>query len=152
MKYELNNIGDDTYLIFSRGHHNLKEFTNYVKEEYSEWGNFFEVAYHHYYRKIGNQYGTWYEPCFPWTRGAFKVTVAQEGWTDQTMFVREKLLENKVPLSIGNYFVIEHHCLKDRYEIWYSEDNFTPTELCLVNGLSEAREFIYQQMELGRHS
>lgn len=61
MNYELNNIGHDEYLVFSRGHHDIDEFTKYVKQEYSEWGNFFDIAYHHYYRKIGNQYGTWYE-------------------------------------------------------------------------------------------
>ena len=150
MKYELNNIGSDDYLIYSNGHHNIEDFTKFVKEEYSEWGNFFEVAYHHYYRKIGNQHGTWYEPCFPWTRGAFKVTIAQEGWTDQTMLIREKLLANKVSLSIGNYFVLEHPYSKDRYEVWYSCDNFAATELRTVKSVDEAQEFIYKQLELGK--
>lgn len=150
MKYNSENIGEDSYLIFSEGHHNIEDFTKYIKEEYSEWGNFFGVAYHHYYRKIGNQYGSWYEPCFPWTRGAFKVTVAQEGWEDQTGFIRAKLAESKVPLSIGNYFVIEHSYCKDRYEIWYSCNNFAATELRTVSSVSEAELFIQKQFDLGR--
>lgn len=150
MKYNLENIGEDSYLIFSEGNHNIEDFTKYVKEEYSNWGNFFDVAYHHYYRKIGNQHGSWYEPCFPWTRGAFKVTIAQEGWEDQTGFIRNKLVEGKVPLSIGNYFVIEHSYCKGRYEIWYSCNNFAATELRTVSNISEAELFIQQQFDLGR--
>lgn len=150
MRYELHNIGEDDYLIFSKGHHNIEDFTKYVKEEYSEWGNFFEVAYHHYYRKVGNQHGSWYEPCFPWTKGAFKVTIAQEGWVDQTGFIRDKLLSNKVPLSIGNYFVLEHNYCKDRFEVWYSCNNYVATEIRTVKSVNDARDFIYEQLELGR--
>jgi len=151
MKFYLENIGEDTYLIFSRGHHDLEAFTKYVKEEYSEWGNFFDVAYHHYYRKVGNQYGTWYEPCFPFTRGAFKVTVAQEGWSDNTQFIANKIKEGKHVKSIGNYYILNHYYMKDWYEVWYALNNFVATEIRTFKSVEEAENMINEWLELGRY-
>lgn len=142
MKYELINIGHDDYLVFSRGHHNIDEFTKYVKQEYSEWGNFFDIAYHHYYRKIGNQYGTWYEPCLPFTRGAFPVTVAQEGWKDQRFFIANKISEGKHVKSIGNYHIVNHYYMKGKYELWYASDNTSPTELRIFDTVEYAENFV----------
>lgn len=81
---ELENWGDQQYLVISRGHHDLDEFKKAVNKEYSSWGNFFEVAYHTYYKatpKDGCR--AWYTPCSKGIRGAFPATVAQEGWTQE---------------------------------------------------------------------
>ena len=150
MNYELNNIGHDEYLVFSRGHHDIDEFTKYVKQEYSEWGNFFDIAYHHYYRKIGNQYGTWYEPCFPFTRGAFPVTVAQEGWKDQRGFIANKISEGKHVKSIGNYYILNHYYMKGKYELWYAANHTVPTELRTFDSVEDAEVFIKSWLDDGR--
>ena len=78
---ELENWGEDTYLVVSLGHHDLEAFTNLVKQEYSEWGDFFESAYHGYYKQESRAgYDSWYTPCCPTTEGAIPATIAQEGW------------------------------------------------------------------------
>jgi hypothetical protein len=150
MKYDLKSIGEDTYLVYSRGHHDIEDFTKYVKEEYSEWGDFFSAAYHHYYRKIGNQYGTWYDPCFSWERGAFPVTVAQEGWEDQTGFIAKKILEGKHVKSIGNYYILNHYYMKNKFELWYAPNNTVATELRTFNSVEEAEVFIKSWLDKGR--
>lgn len=81
---ELENWGDDQYLVVSRGHHDLEVFKQKVNEEFDSWGDFFEVAYHSYFKAIPSKspYSTcYYTPCSKNTRGAFPATVAQEGWT-----------------------------------------------------------------------
>ncbi|MEV8215764.1 hypothetical protein [Leifsonia sp. NPDC077715] len=83
---ELENWGGDQYLVVSRGHHALDEFKKAVNKEYSSWGNFFEVAYHSYFKAVPskNPYSRcYYSPCTEKTRGAFPATVAQEGWTQE---------------------------------------------------------------------
>ena len=82
----LENWGDDTYMVISRGHHDLDKFKKHVNEEYEEWGDFFEVAYHSYFKATPskNPYSScYYTPCTKDTRGAFPATVAQEGWTQK---------------------------------------------------------------------
>lgn len=150
MKYDLKSIGEDTYLVYSRGHHNIEDFTKYVKEEYSHWNNWFDVAYHHYYRKVGNQYGSQYIPCFYWVRGAFPVTVAQEGWEDQTQVIPNKLLEGNCPLSIGNYYVFNHRWMKNKFELWYAPNNTVATELRTFDSVEEAEVFIKSWLDKGR--
>ncbi|MEG2707377.1 MAG: hypothetical protein RR959_08550 [Erysipelotrichaceae bacterium] len=150
MKYDLENIGEDTYLIFSRGNHNIEDFTKYVKAEYSEWGNFFGVAYWHYYRKVGNQQGSWYEPCFKWTRGSFPVTIAQEGWEDQTQVIADKIKGGKHLLSIGNYYVFKHRYMKDRCEVWYATNDCVATELRTFDDIEVAERFIQTWLNEGR--
>lgn len=81
---DLENWGDDTYMVISRGHHDLDQFKKYVNEEYDSWGDFFEVAYHTYFKASPSKspYSRcYYSPCSKNTRGAFPATVAQEGWT-----------------------------------------------------------------------
>lgn len=78
---ELENIGGDSYLVISRGHHDLQLFKEKVLEEYAGFGNFFTDAYHCYYKATPRDgYSAWYTPCSSHVRGAFPVTVAQEGW------------------------------------------------------------------------
>lgn len=149
-KYELESIGSDTYLVYSRGHHDIKDFTEYVKKEYDCWGDWFGVAYHHYYRKTGNQYGSWYEPCFSWVRGAFPVTVAQEGWEDQTHIIANKILEGKLHFSIGSYYVLDHHYKKGWYELWYAPNKCVATEIRTFESLEKAEVFINSWLDKGR--
>lgn len=81
---ELENWGDDTYLVVSRGHHDLNLFKKHVNEEYDSFGNFFEVGYHTYFKAIPSNSiysNCLYIQCSKNTRGAFPATVAQEGWT-----------------------------------------------------------------------
>lgn len=79
----LENWGGDSYLVISRGHHDLDAFAAKVREDYDEWGNFFESAYHTYFKATPSsnpESNCWYSQCSPDTRGAFPATVAQEGW------------------------------------------------------------------------
>ncbi|WP_445403658.1 hypothetical protein [Acinetobacter vivianii] len=81
---ELENWGGDEYMVITRGHHDLDEFKKLVNEEYTSWGDFFEVAYHSYFKATpsNSPYSRcWYSPCSKNTRGSFPATVAQEGWT-----------------------------------------------------------------------
>lgn len=102
---ELHNIGSDTYLLFAYGHHNLDSFKKIVNDEYSSWGDFFESAYLTYYVKRGNQYGTWFHPTNKFTKNAFPVTVAQEGWSvncNKSYLNRSTLIK-----SFSNYHIIK---------------------------------------------
>lgn len=150
MKYELNNIGGDSYLIYSEGHHDLKDFTEFVKQEYEEWGNFFNTAYHHYYRKYGNQYSTWYEPCLPFTRGAFKVTVAQEGWDYSMSDLSKRIAAGDLIASLGNWYVMKHHYMKNKLTVWYSSNDCVATEIRSFDSLSEAKAFIEKMVNEGK--
>ena len=77
---KLENWGDDSYMIISRGHHELDVFKRLVNQEYEHFGNFFESAYHGYFKATPHDFGTAYSPVGPNTRGAFPATIAQEGW------------------------------------------------------------------------
>lgn len=77
---KLENWGDDSYMIISRGHHDLDQFKRLVNKEYDHFGNFFEAAYHCYFKAFPHDFGTSYSPVGPDVRGAFPATVAQEGW------------------------------------------------------------------------
>lgn len=78
----LENWGEDEYLIISRGHHDLEEFRKEVNKDYEELGNFFEDAYHTYFKATPRDgYVAWYTQCTKETRGAFPATVAQEGYS-----------------------------------------------------------------------
>lgn len=78
---KLENWGDDSYLVMSRGHHDLDEFKRQVHKEYEHFGDFFQSAYHGYFKATPHDFGTNYSPVGPSVRGAFPATVAQEGWS-----------------------------------------------------------------------
>lgn len=80
---KLENWGDDSYFVVSRGHHDLAAFKQKVNEEYDHFGNFFESAYHSYLKATPSSEGTVYSHVGPDTRGAFPATCAQEGWSTQ---------------------------------------------------------------------
>lgn len=79
---KLENWGEHTYLVVTRGHHDLSEFEAKVRSEYQHFGSFFESAYHAYFKATPAKdgYRAYYTECSPDVRGAFPATVAQEGW------------------------------------------------------------------------
>lgn len=79
----LENWGDDSYMVVARGHHDHAIFESKVRNEYSEWGDFFGASYHTYFKATPTKDGTYYHPASPNTRGAFKATVASEGWEEK---------------------------------------------------------------------
>lgn len=102
-KIILENWGDDSYMIIARGHHELPLFESKVREEYEHWGDFFECAYHTYFKATPTREGTYYHPSSPGVKGAFKATVATEGWCkrfgtqtwDRERFRKDDIIVNK---------------------------------------------------------
>lgn len=104
---KLENWGGDSYVIISRGHHDLDVFKRLVNQEYDHFGNFFEAAYHGYFKATPHDFGTNYSPVGPNTRGAFPATVAQEGWSaefgDKT-WTRKVFSNGDVVVALHNEF------------------------------------------------
>lgn len=67
-KYELDieNVGNDTYILMSRGHHDINDFMNKCKEEYETW-------------RMGNPQHVWCKtvPCNNGTYACLYVIVDQ---------------------------------------------------------------------------
>jgi len=88
-KIELKNWGEDTYILAALGHHDLDEFLECVKEEYSSWVKHLgdpELAYVKKKKRSGYEAG--YDPCSPDTEGAIPVTIITEG--QQSLMERKK--------------------------------------------------------------
>lgn len=74
---EVENIGDDTYRVMSRGHHDLSAFLAAATALYPSWS--LGSARHLWFRATPRAgYRCWYSEAAPGSRGAFPVTYAEE--------------------------------------------------------------------------
>lgn len=78
-------IGEDTYIVISKGHHDIHEFMRAVRADVSEdWP--LEVPRHIWMKttptRPGSGYSAWYSPCEPHTRGAWPCTYASEAYNE----------------------------------------------------------------------
>lgn len=78
---EIENVGEDTYIVMSRGHHDPHEFMRAVRESYS-WPLGFPT--HEWMRAIpapkDSGYRCLYVEAKPHSRGSFPATYAREAW------------------------------------------------------------------------
>ena len=78
---KIENIGENTYMLMSRGHHDFESFMDKVKEAYPNWP--MGMPEHLYYKAVPTRregYHCVYVPCSKNTRSAFPVTVTVEGY------------------------------------------------------------------------
>lgn len=86
MRYKLDpvSIGDETYIVMSRGHHDPRDFMHAVRENY-QWPLGFPT--HEWMRcipaKIGSGYDFMYVKANPGSRGAFPCTVTREAYHEE---------------------------------------------------------------------
>ena len=80
-KLELENIGEETYALMSRGHHDLSLFDSTVKEEYETWYSTLGKPEHLYFKAIPGPSGyvCLYVQSSKETRGSFPATYITEG-------------------------------------------------------------------------
>lgn len=74
-------IGEDTYIVISRGHHDIHEFMRRVREEGFGWP--LGVPQHIWMKTTpppSPEYTAWYTPVKECTRGAWPCTYVTEGY------------------------------------------------------------------------
>lgn len=81
-KYEIDvlNCGDDSYMLMSKGHHDIELFKSECKKEYEHIGEYLESCecpcQHLWYKAVPRDgYNSWYAPVDKSVRGAFPATV-----------------------------------------------------------------------------
>ncbi len=79
---EVESIGEDVYILISRGHHDIREFMRKVREEGYDWP--LGVPQHIWMKTRpaapGSGYRSWYDVVAKGTRGAWPATHVQEAW------------------------------------------------------------------------
>ena len=124
----LENWGEDHYCVISRGHHDLATFEAEVRKEFDSWGDFFESAYHSYFKATPRDgYRAWYTECSPNTRGAFPATVASEGWLKKfgtNSWDRHKFTMEQIVVPVHDMF-----------------GSNPPTEICKTYNASQGETF-----------
>lgn len=78
---EVENVGEDTYILISRGHHDIHEFMLAVREAGYDWP--LGVPTHIWMKTVPTRrdgYRCWYEPVPAGTRGAWPCTHVQEAY------------------------------------------------------------------------
>ena len=79
---EIENIGEDTYQLMSRGHHDFNEFMEAVKKSKPTWP--MGKPSHIYFKATPRDgYTAWYSECEKGTRGAFPATYTSEAYGDE---------------------------------------------------------------------
>ena len=92
-KYPLDpcSIGEDTYIVISKGHHDIHEFMRKVREEVSEFWPL-GVPEHIWIKTVpapkNSEYTCWFEPVEKGTRGAWPCTYVQEAYGEDRYEVR----------------------------------------------------------------
>lgn len=78
---EIENWGEDTYIVGSRGHHDKEQFMLAVRSAGYDWpmGN----PTHEWLKAVPNSAGTVFAQATPETRGAFPATVSYEAYGDE---------------------------------------------------------------------
>ncbi len=82
---EIENVGDDTYILMSRGHHDPHEFMRAVRAEGYEWP--LGMPEHKWLRAVPtNKLFLWciYVFAEPYSRGAFPATYVHEAWGEDS--------------------------------------------------------------------
>lgn len=76
----IENVGGDTYILMSKGHHSFEDFMKAIGEtRYQEWG--LENPQHVWLKAVPRDgYAAWYAHVEQGVRGAFPATMVQEGW------------------------------------------------------------------------
>jgi len=77
---EIENAGDDTYIVMSRGHHDPHEFMRKVREDGYDWP--LGMPTHHWVKMTPVPDGYRYHFVIKGTRGAFPATYAHEAFGD----------------------------------------------------------------------
>ena len=81
---DLLNIGEDTYILISKGHHEVHEFMRKVREEGYDWP--LGMPEHIWMKTMpapkGSGYSCWYEPVPEGTRGAWPCTYVREAYNE----------------------------------------------------------------------
>lgn len=81
---EIENCGEDTYILRSKGHHDPDEFMRAVRAEGYDWPMGYPV---HVWHKTSRAGPAWSEIIYvlttPGTRGAYPVTIAHEACGDR---------------------------------------------------------------------
>lgn len=82
---EIENIGEDVYILISRGHHDIHEFMRKVREDY-DWP--LGVPQHVWMKTRpapkDSGFRCFYDPVPEGTRGAWPATHVQEAWGDDS--------------------------------------------------------------------
>lgn len=81
---DIENIGDDTYTLMSRGHHDPAEFMRQVRADGYDWP--LGMPRHIWLRCIPPPagYSTWYVEANAGARGAFPATQCWEAYNENT--------------------------------------------------------------------
>lgn len=81
---EIENIGEDVYILISRGHHDIHDFMRKVREEGYDWP--LGVPQHFWMKTRpatkGSGYRCFYDVVAAGTRGAWPATHVQEAWNE----------------------------------------------------------------------
>lgn len=75
---EIENAGEDDYIVMSRGHHDPHEFMRKVREEGFDWP--LGMPTHRWVKMTPCRNGYLYHFVFKGTRGAFPATYAHEAY------------------------------------------------------------------------
>lgn len=80
---EVESIGEDDYIVISRGHHDIHEFMRAVRERW-DWP--LGTPEHIWMKTMpapkNSNYSYWYQPVKEGTRGAWPCTYVSEGYGD----------------------------------------------------------------------
>lgn len=80
---EIENCGEETYQLMSKGHHDPVEFMREVQRRYSRFGTM-SIPEHVWLKAIPKDgYHAWYVPTTKGTRGAFPATWSSESGDDK---------------------------------------------------------------------
>lgn len=93
---EVESIGEDVYIVISKGHHDIHDFMRKVRAEGYNWP--LGVPKHIYMKtrpaRPGSGYNCFYDVVSKETRGAWPATHTQEAWN-------EDAYEAKFPVESG---------------------------------------------------
>ena len=73
---EVESVGSDTYIVMSKGHHDLTEFMTVAVKQYPSW--FLGGAEHVWCKTTLRPDGSWYHFVEPGTRGAWPANYCWE--------------------------------------------------------------------------
>lgn len=82
---DIENIGEDVYVLMSRGHHDVHEFMKKVREEGYDWP--LGMPKHIWMKTTPSRdpgYNCWYNVVPRGTKGAWPATHVQEAWGDES--------------------------------------------------------------------
>jgi hypothetical protein len=81
---DIENVGEDTYTVMSRGHHDVHDFMRQVRADGYEWP--LGMPKHIWLRCIPPPagYSSWYVEAKEGARGAFPATQCWEAYNDET--------------------------------------------------------------------